>query len=243
MLMSLRGITKNFGALRVLDDINVDIEPGEILGIAGPNGAGKSTLLNACTGLIRPDKGSIFFQDQRVERRAPHRLCHMGIARTFQIPQVFDSLTVSENIEAGGWFGTRDKIEARRLRAGRILDVLGLAAHRNKPAGSVDLLTRKMTMLGAALSTAPSLVFMDEPFGGLSAVEIDAYAELVFGLRREFGVSFVIVEHKIRALARLSARLLILNFGTVLCLGAVQDVLNNREVIDIYLGASGHAES
>src|ERR1700677_3842539 len=121
MLMSLRGITKNFGALRVLNDISIDIEPGEILGIAGPNGAGKSRVLNACTGLLRPDKGSIMFKDQRTERYPPHRLCHMGVARTFQIPQVFDSLTVSENIEAGSWFGTSDQREVRRIRTERIL--------------------------------------------------------------------------------------------------------------------------
>jgi branched-chain amino acid transport system ATP-binding protein len=242
-LMSVSGITKSFGAFKALEDISFTVEAGEILGVAGPNGAGKSTLLNVCTGLMPPDKGSIVLGDRRTDRWPPHRLCHAGVARTFQIPQVFESLTVYENIETGGWFGTRDRPQVRRAHAERILDLLGLAGHRHRAAGSTDLLTRKMTMLGAALATGPRLLFMDEPFGGLNADEIEAYAELVFRLRQELGMSLVIVEHKIRALARLSSRLMILNFGAVLCLGAVQDVLNNTQVIDIYLGASGRVAS
>jgi branched-chain amino acid transport system ATP-binding protein len=241
MLMSLRGVSKRFGALTVLNDISVDIEPGEILGIAGPNGAGKSTLLNACTGLFRPDRGQIHFKGQRTERCPPHRLCHMGLARTFQIPQVFESLSVEQNIETGGWFGTNETPHARQERTERILELLGLAERRHAPAATIDLYARKMVMLGAALATDPSLIFMDEPFGGLNGHEIDAYADLVLRLRQELGVAFVIVEHKIRALARLSSRLMILNFGHVLCLGTVAEVLGNAEAIDIYFGTSAIA--
>jgi branched-chain amino acid transport system ATP-binding protein len=239
--MVLEGVTKRFGSLTVLSDVTFDIRAGEILGIAGPNGAGKSTLLNVCTGLLRPDKGCIRFGNARTDRYPPHRLCHLGVARTFQIPQVFGSLTIAENIDTGGLFGAEQTRRTRRTSVEQILQQLGLADRRNALAGSVDLFTRKMVMLGAALATNPRLLFMDEPFGGLNADEIDAYADLVLTLRQDRDLSFVIVEHKIRALARLSSRLLILDFGSVLCLGAVQEVLADKQVIETYLGAFGLA--
>lgn len=242
MLMSLKGVTKQFGALAVLNDVNFEVEPGEIFGIAGPNGAGKSTLLNACTGLIHPDKGQILFGGQRIERLPPHRLCRLGIARTYQIPQVFESLTVRENIETGAMFGHKTLKSTQQARVETILELLGLGNLRDANAGEVDLLTRKMVMLGAALATNPTLVFMDEPFGGLNSNEIDDYAELVLKIRQELGISFVIVEHKMRALTRLSNRLLILNFGSVLCLDTPKNVMANPRVIDVYLGATGHAQ-
>ena len=105
MLMQLQGVSKRYGALQVLNDVSFSIEPGEIFGIAGPNGAGKSTLLNACTGLARPDRGQIHFQGKRTDRLSPNRLCQQGVARTYQIPQVFESLSVYQNIETGAMFG------------------------------------------------------------------------------------------------------------------------------------------
>ncbi|MDG9759559.1 ATP-binding cassette domain-containing protein [Pseudomonas sediminis] len=242
MLMSLTGVTKRFGSLQVLNDVNFEVQAGEIFGIAGPNGAGKSTLLNACTGLVYPDSGQIVFSGQRTERLPPHRLCHLGIARTYQIPQVFESLSVRENIETGALFGDSTLKSTKQNRVDAILELLGLTALRDANASEGDLLTRKMVMLGAALATHPTLVFMDEPFGGLNSDEIDGYAELVLKLRKELGISFVIVEHKMRALTRLSNRLLILNFGSVLCLDTPQNVMADPQVIDTYLGATGHAQ-
>lgn len=242
MLMSLNNVGKRFGALQVLKDVSFDIQPGEIFGIAGPNGAGKSTLLNACTGLIRPDSGEVRFAGQRSDRLPPHRLCRLGIARTYQIAQVFDSLSVRENIETGAMFGAARLKSERRAALDELLGLIGLTHCLDARASDATLLQRKMIMLGAALATAPTLVFMDEPFGGLNSEEIDRYADLLLKLRHELGVSFVIVEHKMRALARLSNRLLILNFGQVLCVDTPQRVLSDPQVIDIYLGATGHAQ-
>ena len=242
MLMSLSGVCKKYGAMNVLKDVSFEVQAGEIFGIAGPNGAGKSTLLNACTGLARPDKGQIHFADQRTDRLAPHRLCELGIARTYQIPQVFNSLSVRENIETGAMFGDNSLNSEKQQRVEHLLDLLSLREQAQTNAAAVDLLARKMVMLGAALATKPTLVFMDEPFGGLNSEEIDRYAELVINLRKELGVSFVIVEHKMRALTQMANRLLILNFGQVLCLDTPDKVLGNQQVIDIYLGATGHAQ-
>lgn len=242
MLMSLNGVCKHYGALQVLKDVSFEVQPGEIFGIAGPNGAGKSTLLNACTGLARPNQGQIHFNGQRSDRLPPHRLCELGIARTYQIPQVFNSLSVRENIETGAMFGDNSLKSEKAKRVDQLLTLLGLTDLAHANAASVDLLGRKMVMLGAALATNPTLVFMDEPFGGLNSEEIDRYAELVINLRKELGVSFVIVEHKMRALTQMANRLLILNFGQVLCLDTPDNVLRNQQVIDIYLGATGHAQ-
>ena len=242
MLMSLNGVCKKYGALNVLKDVSFEVQPGEIFGIAGPNGAGKSTLLNACTGLARPDKGQIHFSEQRTDRLPPNRLCQLGIARTYQIPQVFNSLSVRENIETGAMFGDSGLKSEKQRRVDELLELLELQHLANSNSASVDLLARKMVMLGAALATQPTLVFMDEPFGGLNSEEIDRYAELVIKLRRELGVSFVIVEHKMRALTQMANRLLILNFGSVLCLDTPENVLRDPHVIDIYLGATGHAQ-
>jgi branched-chain amino acid transport system ATP-binding protein len=242
MLMSLNGVCKKYGALNVLKDVSFTVQPGEIFGIAGPNGAGKSTLLNACTGLARPDQGQIHFQGQRSDRLPPHRLCHLGIARTYQIPQVFNSLSVRENIETGAMFGDNSLKSDKRKRVDQLLELLQLHNVADSNSASVDLLARKMVMLGAALATQPTLVFMDEPFGGLNSEEIDRYAALVLSLRRELGVSFVIVEHKMRALTQMANRLLILNFGSVLCLDSPEQVMRDPQVIDIYLGATGHAQ-
>lgn len=242
MLMSLNGVCKKYGAMNVLKDVSFEIHPGEILGIAGPNGAGKSTLLNACTGLARPDKGQINFASQRSDRLPPHRLCELGIARTYQIPQVFNSLSVRENIETGAMFGDKRLKSEKQQRVDQLLELLGIAHLAEANAAAVDLLARKMVMLGAALATKPTLVFMDEPFGGLNSEEIDHYAELMINLRKELGVSIVIVEHKMRALTKMASRLLILNFGQVLCLDTPEKVLRNQQVIDIYLGATGHAQ-
>ena len=221
MLMSLNNVGKRFGALQVLKDVSFDIRPGEIFGIAGPNGAGKSTLLNACTGLIRPDSGQVHFAGQRTDRLPPHRLCHLGIARTYQIAQVFDSLSVRENIETGAMFGAARLKSERRATLKALFALIGLEHCLDERASDATLLQRKMIMLGAALATQPTLLLK---------------------LRQELGVSFVIVEHKMRALARLSNRLLILNFGQVMCVDTPQQVLNDPQVIDIYLGATGHAQ-
>jgi branched-chain amino acid transport system ATP-binding protein len=236
-------VSKRFGALNVLTDVNLNVSRGEILGIAGPNGAGKSTLLNVCTGLLRPDHGEITFAGRCLKRAPQHRLCHLGIARTFQIPQVFESLSVFENVETGVLFGKRKRPtdEIRRARVREILDLLGIADKKDACAASVDLLTRKMIMLGAALATSPQIIFMDEPFGGLNKREIDTYVALIDKIKIALALGFVIVEHKIRALSQLSDRILILNFGSVLCCDFPDQVLRDKRVIDVYLGGAVYA--
>lgn len=242
-ILSLENVSKRFGALKALDDLSFDIGRGEILGIAGPNGAGKSTLLNVCTGVLSPSSGTVTFEGQAVAGLPAHRYCGLGIARTFQIPQVFSSMTVADNVATGAMFGPAERLAAAQIKArvDGVLDLTGLARQRQQLASQADLLTRKRIMLAAALATEPRLVFLDEPLSGLNGEEVDIFVALFRRLHAALGLTLIVVEHKVRALAALSDRILILNAGALLCLDRPEAVLRDARVIDIYLGARNFA--
>lgn len=242
-IMALSHVGKQFGALKALNDLSFDIRRGEILGIAGPNGAGKSTLLNVCTGVLKPSSGTVSFEGQVVAGLPAHRYCSLGIGRTFQIPQIFSSMTVEDNVATGAMFGPAERLGAAQIksRVDEVLAITGLAQQRRQPAGQADLLTRKRIMLAAALATEPRLVFLDEPLSGLNTEEVEIFVALFRRLHATLSLTLVVVEHKVRALADLSDRILILNAGTLLCLDRPEAVLRNAQVIDIYLGARNFA--
>lgn len=242
-IMTLAGVSKRFGTLKALNDLSFDIQGGEILGIAGPNGAGKSTLLNVCTGVLKPSSGMLSFGGQPVAGLAAHRYCGLGIARTFQIPQIFSSMSVEDNVATGALFGPTERLSssAVKTQVDEALAITGLASQRLQPAGQADLLTRKRIMLAAALATEPKLVFLDEPLSGLNGEEVDIFVALFRRLHSALGLTLVVVEHKVRALADLSDRILILNAGALLCLDRPEAVLRDARVIDIYLGARNFA--
>lgn len=242
-IMSLAAITRSFGALKALDGLSFEIRAGEILGIAGPNGAGKTTLLNVCTGALQVSAGTIRFEGQSIGGLAPYRCCELGIARTFQIPQVFSSMSIEDNVAIGAEFGARasGNAQAQNALVDEVLDIVGLAGQGRRSASQVDLLTRKRIMLGAALATRPKLVFLDEPLSGLNAEEVDLFVALFRTLHAKLKLTLVVVEHKVRALANLSDRILILNFGSLLCLDTPAIVLRDDRVIDSYLGSQNFA--
>lgn len=236
-----RNLTRRFGPLVALNDLSFEIRRNEIFGIAGPNGAGKSTLLNVCSGFLAPDSGTIAFEGERVDGLPPYRMCRRGVVRTFQIPQVFGSLSIAANVETGAMFAQpRHDGGGERCRetVDLVLEATGLAARRDAQAGTVDLLTRKMTMLAAALATRPRIVLMDEPLAGLNADETGRLVELIARLHERTGVAFVVVEHKIRALAQLSDRLMVLHFGRCLRLDTPAKVVRDENVIEVYLGTA-----
>jgi branched-chain amino acid transport system ATP-binding protein len=232
---SANNITKQFGALTALDDLSFDLIEGEIFGIAGPNGAGKSTLLNVCSGVLPPSSGEITFEGQRVDGLPPYSMCHKGLGRTFQIPQVFSSMSVQENIAIGLTFGNAQSGDPDQA-VEKLLEISGLGNQRFDMAGKVDLITRKMTMLMAVLATRPKIIFMDEPLAGLNADEMELFTSLVSNLHMNMGVTFVMVEHKIRALSKLSDRMMIIHFGGRLCLDTPEVVVKDEQVIEVYLG-------
>jgi branched-chain amino acid transport system ATP-binding protein len=234
--MSLENVTMQFGPFRALTDISFHIDRGEILGVAGPNGAGKSTLMNVCTGGLRASSGQVIFNGRDVTRFKRHARCGLGIAQTFQIPTLLSSLTVGENLLAGQIFGAEARGEPTGISMDEILFLTQLENSLSMDAAQADLLTRKRIMLGAALATGPEIIFMDEPLGGLNAVEIVEFLQVIRHVREELGITIVMVEHKTRALAEIADRVLIINFGEFVMLDTPQVVLNDDHVVEIYLG-------
>ena len=238
--LAVRGLRKTFGALVALDNLSFEVREREIFGIAGPNGAGKSTLLNVCTGMLPASAGEIYLGGERIDGEPPYRLCHRGLVRTFQVPQLFNSLTVFDNVATGAMFGTAARsIDVRPVpeRVEEVLAITNLSAKRMMPVDSVDLLSRKMVMLAAALVTGPRLVFMDEPMAGLTGPEIDRFVELISDLHARLALTFMIIEHKVRALARLCDRIMIIHYGNRIALDTPEKALRDPQVIDVYLGA------
>lgn len=234
--MKLEKVCMRFGIFDALTDMSFEICRGEVLGVAGPNGAGKSTLMNVCTGGLQATSGSVYLENKEITRLGRHQRCGLGIAQTFQIPTLLSSVTVGENLLAGQLFGSEAHGEDPAISMDEILYLTQLESTLNTEASQADLLTRKRIMLGAALATGPEIIFMDEPLGGLNAEEIVEFLQVIRHVREELGITIVMVEHKTRALAEISDRILIINFGEFVMLDKPGVVLNDDHIVEIYLG-------
>ncbi len=237
MVLQCIEVTKRFGKLVAVDHLSFDVEEGEIFGITGPNGSGKTTLFNLITG-IYPFEGKILFNGKKINGLSTHKICHKGIARTFQIPQLFLTLPVIQNVRAGAHFGTpgvkRD--EEERIRAA--IDFVGLRAQEQTVAKNLKLLDKKRTMIATALATKPNMLLLDEPIAGLNPREILEAMDMFKRINQELGLTVIIIEHFMRVLTRLSNRLMILENGRMLCLGKPAEVSRDKKVIECYLGNS-----
>jgi branched-chain amino acid transport system ATP-binding protein len=241
-LLSCRHVGKSFGALAAVRDLSFDVEAGEILGIGGPNGAGKTTLFEVISGLNPASTGSILLDGQVITGLAPEQICHAGVARTFQLNAGFDSMTARENVLVGAYFGQRNRA-VPTLRAGRqaseateaALDMLGIADRADIVTGKLPVLDRKLLMMASAMATRPKLLLMDEPVGGLTAREVDRVMEAVRAIKAS-GVTIILIEHVMRFLVRLSDRILIMHHGEKIFEGLPGNLVNDRTVVDVYLG-------
>jgi branched-chain amino acid transport system ATP-binding protein len=240
-MLEVRDVGKRFGEIVALKGVSFDVADGEVLGVAGPNGSGKSTLFNVITGLY-PGTGRVVFQGEDISRRGPNRVCRRGIARTFQLPQTFATMTVEDNVRVGAHFGGRAGRRKREVIS-EALELTGLIAKRLVLAKHLDLLDKKLTMLAAALSTQPKMLLLDEPMGGLSPSEISRLGSLLIKLNRQRGLSLIVIEHKVRKLVELSDRMMILYNGERVSIGPPHVVVNEQRVIDLYLGKAIGAES
>ena len=234
-LLSLHGVSKSYGALKVTNDISLAVEAGETLGILGPNGAGKTTLFNLISGDVRCDAGRVEYDGRDVTRLAPHRRCRSGIGRSYQVPQPFGAMTVFENLVTAACFGGGEPEHAAWKTARAVLEQTGLSAQANRPAASLRLLDRKRLELARALATKPKLLLLDEIAGGLTEHEAK---ELVGELARikASGVTMVWIEHVVHALLALADRLFVINFGAKLAEGEPQSVMKDAEVQRVYMG-------
>lgn len=230
-------VVKDFGGVRALAGVSLEVHQGEILGLVGPNGSGKSTLINTITGQYEPTTGQIRFLDKEIAGKPPHQINHLGIARTYQIPRPFNTMTVRENVEISALFGEAQGASLTNAgdEALRWLEFTGLSKYANMPVSKLNLHQRKFLELSRALATYPKLLLLDEVMAGLNPSEIDESVEMIRRIH-ESRVTIVIVEHLMRVVTSLSTRLVVLDQGQVIAEGEPQAVMQNPLVVSAYLG-------
>ncbi len=234
-MLRIDGLTKRFGALVAVNNLSFEVEEGQVFGIAGPNGAGKSTLYNLITGNYSYE-GKVTLEGQDISGLPPHRIARRGIARTFQVPEIFPSLTVEEAVHVGSRFGSKGGVDFEHSDA--IIDVVGLGDDRHLNTGSLNLLGKKKLMVGAALATKPKILMLDEPMAGSNTTEILSLMELIKKINKDLGVTIIIIEHFMKVLTDLAELLMIIESGTLVCCGKPAEVIKDERVIKSYLGDS-----
>ena len=235
MLLEVAGLRKSFGSIVVADDLDLAIAQGEAVGVIGPNGAGKTTLFNLIAGGLSPNAGTIRFDGRDLAGTPPQARCRAGIARTHQIPQPFEKLTVFENLLVGAVHGRRKTEHEIVQSCGEILDRLGLLKRANTLAAKLTLLERKRLEMARALATAPRLLLLDEIAGGLTEPECLELVATIGEIRRS-GVAILWIEHVVHALLAMIDRLVVLNFGRKIAEGPPKEVMQLPEVHQIYIG-------
>ena len=235
MLLELQNVKKSFGAVTVADDVTLDVEEGEALGIIGPNGAGKSSLFNLITGNLAPDAGSVLLDGTEITALPVRKRVHLGLGRSYQIPQPFEHMTVFENVSVAACFGADEHEDAIKDHAVDVLHRTGLLPKANLPAGSLSLLERKRLEMARALATKPRLLLLDEIAGGLTEAEGQELVAAIQAISAE-GVTIIWIEHVTHALLAVITRLVAIDFGKIIAEGEPSTVMASDAVQRIYLG-------
>lgn len=233
-LLQVNHLTKNFGGLQAVSDVSFSLEKGEILGLIGPNGAGKTTAFNLITGFIDATRGEILFEGKNIIGLAPHKIVKRGIARTFQIVKPFLNLSVLENVVLAAFLKNPVRSKATR-EAKSILEFVNLTEKLDSYASDLTLGQQKKLEIARCLATKPKILFLDEPMGGLNASEIEYACDLVQKLRNN-GISIILVEHHMRAIMKISDRIIVLQQGAKIADDVPHNIVKNQMVINAYLG-------
>ena len=233
-MLEVRDIHKSFGGNSVLKGVSFSVGSGEILGIIGPNGSGKTTLINVISGVIREDRGDILLRGERINNLKPHRRAKAGLGRTFQITRLFSSLSVLENVMIPLHYGGREK--ASRERAMELISAVGLQHKAEEKAGGLSLAQRKRLELARALALSPEVLLLDEVFAGLNPTSIQEILSLLRSINEERKITLVLVEHVLKALFRLTSRVVVLAEGRLIYEGDPEGLKRDEKVIKAYLG-------
>ncbi len=234
MLLEARHVTKAFGAFKAVDDASATVEKGEILGLIGPNGAGKSTFFNCLSGDTFPTSGTVLFEGKEVTALAPEARARLGIARTFQVPLTFESMSVIDNVMIGAFLRTADAGQAR-AKAREVVDRVGLGGLADTPAKSLGTPGRKRLEIARALASEPKVLLLDEAMAGLTPTEVRSAIELVRKIHAT-GITLVIVEHIMEVIVSLTSRVIVFHQGKEIARGTPKEVTTNERVIEAYLG-------
>lgn len=250
--LEVSGLVLRFGGLTVLDGVSLDVEPGELFALIGPNGAGKTSVFNCISGIYRPGAGSIRFRGRDMLGLSPHAVAQAGIARTFQHGEVFDEMSVVDNLLAGrhARFRTNPIAEAlflpsvrreeiaHREAVERIIEFVELERYRHAPVGGLPFGIQKMVGFARALAVEPSFLLLDEPSAGLNRDEREDLARFLLRIKHELGLAMIWIEHDMQMVADLADRIQVLDYGRTIAVGTPADVLDDAAVIEAYLGTA-----
>jgi branched-chain amino acid transport system ATP-binding protein len=242
VLLSVQGVTKRFGGLQALTQVTFDLPEGQILGLIGPNGAGKTTLFNAINGVYPPEEGRIIFREKDVTTTKTYHHARMGMARTHQIVQPLNELSVRENVMVGACFGRENQSLGHAADiADEVLEFVGLKVRADQLAGSLNVAQKKRLEMARALASRPYLLLLDEVLAGLNSSEIANMVETVKKIRNQ-GITIIMIEHVMKAVMNVSDRILVLDYGEQIAEGTPEEISNNEKVIEAYLGDPKLAE-
>lgn len=239
-LLKLENVTKRFGGLVAVDKISLEINEGELIGIVGPNGSGKTTLFNVINGVYSPEEGKVIFDGKDITKLPAFKRSPLGLGRTFQIPRPFGSASVRENIAIGAMFGTlaeKVTVDGSLEIADRYIDMVGLESYRDKAAGTLTPVEKKLMEIARALAMRPKLLLMDEAMAGMNPKDIDDMVTFIKKIKDEEKIAIVsMVEHIMRAVAGLAERVIVINQGAKLVDAKTDEALTDPRVIEVYLG-------
>lgn len=248
-LLETKNLSMRFGGLSALEGVNISIEEGQVFGIIGPNGAGKSTCLNVITGFLKPSEGSVFYKGESITFKKPHEIAEKGIIRTFQIMSLFPDLTCAESVIIGGYLKTRGDIwgaftnsksyRTNNLKAmnkaNEILSLVGIGDKGQVTVKNLPFGDQRRLGIAIALAAQPNVLLLDEPAAGMSPQESSDLVSLIKSLQK-MNISIILVEHNMKVVMELCENLAVLNYGVKIAEGTPEEIVNNEEVVSIYLG-------
>ena len=252
MMLELKGLTKHFGGIMALNGVDMHLRKGEFAGLIGPNGSGKTTVFNVVTGIYHPDRGSVAMEGKPIVGLAPHRIHHLGIARTFQNIRLFRNLTVMDNVRTAFHsripYGPisavcrsgkyRDGEKELRKKTIDLLTLFSLQVRKDELAGNLPYGDQKRLEIARAVASEPKVLLLDEPAAGMNPSEVRALTEFLLEIRRRFHLTILMIEHQMRLAMGICERLVVLDFGEVIAEGPPEEIRKNPKVIEAYLGRS-----